>query len=493
METTANPLVSQYKQPRELRTLFSIELWERFGFYAVQSLLVLFLSKVYHYSDAQAYDLFSAYSALIFATPIVGGFLADRYLGFRKAIFFGAILYIIGFAALASSLPALFHFALAFLICGNGFFKSCVSSLLGATYEKDDPRRDSGFTLFYMGINIGAMVAPIVCSWLATTLGWGYAFGAAGVGMLICLTIILTQFKKFGALGLPPNPQKLTKRDFLGFSQQSLIILGTLLVVGFISFLIQHATLTDYIFDVFGVLLVVVLVKIAFNHDAVQRKKIFALILLILFSVVFWAMFAQVFSSIVLFSERVVDRHIMNWEMPSSMLVSFEGFFVVVFAPIAAALWLRLKNSRWNLSTPGKFTLSLFLLSSAFLYLMFCIHLTAHSNSLNLVWLIAFYFLVALSELSISPIGLSMVTALAPPNLTGMFMGVWFLALTMGFALGDVLAKLTNIPKTLTDPIAISQIYGHVYTELGLGTLAIAVLALCLTPSIRRLAGETIN
>ena len=415
MTTIAQHSVSHNKQPKGLYTLFFVEVWERFGFYCVQALLVLFLSKAYGFSDTQSYDLFSAYSALIYATPIIGGYIADRLLGFQKAIILGAILYFIGYIALATSLHSFFYLALAFLICGNGFFKSCVSSLLGSLYNENDHRRDSGFTIFYMGINIGTILAPVICSWMATKYGWGYGFACAAVGMIICLTIIYTRFKVLGSHGLPPDPQLIKRKAWFGLSTQNILYIGILIAIVLISILIQHARFTIYLFDIFGVAIFLTLFYQTKQYEPIQRLKMIALIILVIFSILFWSIYLQIFSSMVLFADRVVDRNLFGYVVPAGMLIAVEGFFLVALAPLVALMWIRLKNKGWDLSLPGKFSLSLVLLAVTFLLLAASILLTGQQGHISLVWLLITYFLIACSELCISPIGLSMIIALAPP------------------------------------------------------------------------------
>jgi POT family proton-dependent oligopeptide transporter len=223
------------KQPRGLYLLFFIELWERFGYFAVQALLILYLTKQFLFTDVHAYALFGAFTSLIYATPIIGGYLADRFLGFRKAIILGGILYLFSYFGLASLNRHIFYLSLAGLICGNGFFKANVSSLLGTLYRIKDSRRDSGFTIFYMGINLGGVLAGISCSWAVAKFGWEYGFGLAGLGMIICLIACLLGFKQLGEHGLPHNPQQLTKKIILGLSIQNLIYLGTVILLGSIS------------------------------------------------------------------------------------------------------------------------------------------------------------------------------------------------------------------------------------------------------------------
>lgn len=488
MTTTTQLTDSKNKQPRGLYTLFFVEIWERFGFYCVQALLVLFLSKAYGLSDTQSYDLFSAYSALIYATPIIGGYIADRLLGFRKAITLGAFLYLIGYFALATSLHSLFYPALAFLICGNGFFKSCVSSLLGSLYENNDHRRDSGFTIFYMGINIGSIMAPIICSWVATKYGWGYGFACAGIGMLLCLAIIYTRFKHLGKHGLPPEPTLLSQKSWFGVSKENLVYLGIVPVIILFCILIQQARFTIHLFELFGIAIFISLFILARRYDSIQKLKIITLIILVIFSIIFWAIYLQIFSSMVLFADRVIDRHAFGYTIPTGMLVAAESFFLVAFAPLMAMMWIKLKNKQWDLSLSGKFSLSLLILGATFLLLAISILLTGNHGQVSLFWLIISYALIACSELCISPIGLSMIIALAPANRTGMLMGVWFLAIAIGFSLGDYLADLTNIPKTMVDPMAIARIYSHEFGYFGWFAIAVGLLLLFLTPILNRMS-----
>lgn len=481
---------SKLKQPAGLYNLFFVELWERFGFYCVEALLVLYLIKVHHVTDTKAYDLFSAFSALIYATPVLGGYLADRLLGFRQAIILGSILYFIGYAALASMSHYLFYPALALLICGNGFFKSCVSSLVGTLYNgEDDPRRDSGFTIFYMGINLGVFFAPIVSTWLAFTFGWGYGLGSAAIGILIGLATALIGFKKLGTRGLPTNPALLNKVFFAGISMRMLFYLGLIVAIFLLVLLINNASLADHLLDVFTIAMLIVIAVISFRYDREQRNRMWALIILLLFSVVFWALYTQMFSSLILFLDRVVNRHFYVWNIPASTYTSVEAFFIIVCSPAVAYLWLRLSKTRWNPSTGMKFALGLFFVGVAFLTLPLSI-LVAKNHLVNQSWVILFYFLVTLGELCLSPIGLAMITALAPTNITGMMMGVWFLTLSAGFALGDYIADLTNIPATMTDPQQISAIYSHTYAHFGIVALVIALILLTLTPTLKRLMNE---
>lgn len=478
-----------HKQPSGLKCLFFVEMWERFGFYCVQALLVLFLTKAYHFKDTQAYDLFSAASALIYATPVIGGYLADKILGFRRAVLFGTILYTIGYFLLATTKTTLIYPALALLICGNGFFKSCVSSLLGTLYHDNDPRRDSGFTIFYMGINIGSVASPIICTWLAMQYGWGYGFAAAGVGMLFCLTFIAFGFKTLGNHGLPP--QKNSNKTYFGFSRQALVILGVLVALAFFTFLMHHSHLVDQAFNIFSIITLIVILTITFRYPREQRNKMLVLITLMVFSVLFWAAYTQMFTSLTLFTDQIVNRQFLGWTVPTAMFQSVNPFFIITLSPFLAMLWIRLNGTRADFSAPAKFALAIILMSVAFLILPIGIQLAAKNGLVSMAWINSSYFLITVGELCLSPVGLSIVTVLAPAEITGMMMGVWFLCLADAYALGGYLADLTSIPSNVTDPAIMGKIYGHVYTKLGLATLALGLVLMLLTPKLRKMMSDT--
>jgi proton-dependent oligopeptide transporter, POT family len=481
MTTTA-----QLKQPSGLYNLSFFELWERFGFYCVQALLVLYLTKSQHFSDTQAYDLYSAFSALIYATPVIGGYIADKLIGYRHAVLTGAVLYIIGYCALATTKVSLFFPGLALLICGNGFFKGCVSSLLGTLYNDPDARRDSGFTIFYMCFNIGSFLAPIICTWAATTFGWGYGFAAAALGMIIGLSSASFGFKKLGTHGLPPAPERLTQRIFLGLSRQHLFYIGIIIAAVLITWLMNYAKFINTAFIIFSILTVIAIIFFTCRYERAQRNRMLMLIILMIFSVFFWAVYLQMFSSLTLFTDRVVDRHFLNWTIPASTYISMNPFFIIILSPLFAMFWLRFRNNRWNPSTSMKFALGLLLLGLAFLAIPLGVAMAGNSGLVWQGWLVLCYFLFTAGELCLSPIGLSMITAFAPKDLTAMLMGVWFLCIAAGFAFGDHIADMTSIPSSITNIHVMSSIYSHVYNYFGWASLITCVLLLIITPWLKR-------
>ncbi len=477
--------ISIRKQPTGLYNLFFVELWERYGFYTIQALIVLFLTKAWQLPDSQAYDIYSAFSALIYATPVIGGYLADRLLGFRHAIILGGILYAIGYFTLSTANHNLFYPALALLICGNGFFKGCVSSLVGTLYEENDPRRDSGFTIFYMGINIGSFLAPIISTWVANTYGWGFGFGTAGIGILIGLILAFVGFKRLGNRGLPPDPAFLKTPVFLGLSRQLLAYAGIVAAFAIITVLLHHANIVNKFLLVFSILITLTVLLVTFRNKGQQRNKLLVLVILIIFSILYWALYFQMFSSVTLFNDRVLDRVILGHEIPASMFTSVEAFFILVMSPIFAVTWLKLWSKQP--SGPTKFALGIIFTSLFFLTLAVGTHFLNAKGLMPVGWSILSYFFQTCGELCLSPIGLSLITTLAPANLTGMMMGVWFLSFTIAFAIGDYIAKLTSIPTSITNTGMIAHIYSHVFYQLTCIGIIISLVLLMCTPRLKRL------
>lgn len=478
------------KQPPGLYILFFVEMWERFGFYCVQSLLVLYLSKVFLFSDTHSYDLFSAFSALIYATPVIGGYLADRYLGFRRAIILGGILYIFGYFGLASLNQHIFYLSLAALICGNGFFKANVSSLLGTLYNERDPRRDSGFTIFYMGINLGSLFSTLACTYVAAMYGWQYGFGMAGVGMVIGVVTCILAFKHLGDHGLAPDPNRLGKRVIAGLTTRSFIYLGTIIALVLISFLVMHGKMVSNFLIGFGIVAFSSLLIMGFYEDRERRNKLFALLLLMLFSIAFWALYTQTFSSLTLFTDRIVNRHILGFQIPTAMFQSVNPFFIITLSPLVALMWIKLYGKRLNPSTPMKFAIALLLTGASFVLLTVGIKLAKNGALVGMVWLIQIYFLQTVGELFLSPVGLSAVTELAPPRLVGMVMGIWFMSLSAAYAVGGRIADLTAIPTSVVDLSAISKMYAHNFLQFGYAGLAIGILLVLFTPKLKMMMSE---
>ncbi len=483
---------AETRQPPGLYVLFFTELWERYGFYSVQALLILFLTKQFLFSDEHAYGIFGAYGAMIYATPVIGGYLADRLLGFRRAIFLGGTLFILGYALLAiHGEGPWFYVALAFLICGNGFFKSNISSFLGTLYTENDIRRDSGFTLFYMGINLGSFAAMLFGAYIAEQFGWSTAFGIAAIGMALGMCGFAYGQKYIGHHGGPPNPERLRQRGFLSLRVEMWLYLALILSVALISSLLTFTTAVRWGLLGFGIATVAYVLIVSLHLERHLYQRLIALLILMIFSVIFWALYFQVFSSFMLFIDRAVNHHIFGLTIPTAAFGSTIPIVIILFSPFLSWFWLSLAKRGLRISAPIKFALGIFQLSLGFLIITWAVHIHSETAQIAGAWMILVFFIQTLGELCLSPIGLSVVTLLAPPKLTGMMMGVWFLSLAAGNALAGWLANFTAIPATITNPQQISLYYADIYQTFGLCGIASAGLLVLLSPILNRMIDAT--
>ena len=471
--------------PAALFILFFSELWERFSFYGMRALLTLYIVHELLWGDSRAYEIYGAYGALVYATPILGGYLAEKYLGYRKAIFWGGILMMLGHFTLAIPHEIAFFTALALLIMGNGFFKPNVSSFVGEFYGIKDPRRDEAFTLFYMGINVGAFLAPLTAGAIGEIEGWHYGFGLAGIGMFIGLLFFAWGHYKgiFKDKGLPPEAVREKPYDMW-------IYIGSVLLLIPIAFLVNLGEFTGQMVIAVGIFGVLSLLYIALKSDKIQREKLFVLIILFVFTALFWSFFEQAGSSINLFTNRNVDRTLLGFTIPTTAFQSVNPLFIILLAPLFTMLWDRLSRANIDPPAPYKFALGLLQLGAGFLILGFSKHFASPEGLVPLLFLIGAYFLHTTGELCLSPIGLSLVTKLSPAKLVGFVMGVWFISSAVAHAMGMFIAKLTAIDVHAgTETVSLIDslsIYSEVFTQVGLIAVGSAILLFILSPILTK-------
>ncbi|MFH1619694.1 MAG: peptide MFS transporter [bacterium] len=369
-------------QPKGLFLLFFVEMWERFSYYGMRALLMLYMIKHLQFSTEKAGQHYGWYTGMVYFTPLIGGYLADRYLGQRKCILIGGILMALGqFAMAVPSLP-FFYSALTLLIIGNGFFKPNISTVVGSLYEQNDPRRDAGFTIFYMGINLGAFLAPLVCSTLGEKVGWHYGFGAAGVGMLMGMGMYLWGQKAF--LG-----DKCMQPAF-----------------------IRHGHIEDK----------------PLTHA--EKQRIAVIFIMAFFCVFFWSAFEQAGSSMTLFADRETNRMIpfSNIKIPVGYFQSINPLLIFILAPFFSKMWVKLGETGREPATPIKFVIAMGLLAAGFVVMIIAAALYEQSGPVSMLWLIGAYFFHTMGELCLSPVGLSMVTKLSPAKFVSIMMGVWLMS-----------------------------------------------------------------
>ncbi len=577
--------------PKGLYVCFTTELWERFSFYGMKYLLLLYLTKYHLFSDTAGLDVLGSYAGLVYALPLIGGMIADRFLGMRKSVVFGGILLSLGHILMAveghqainyaagtilahdltlasgeiiaagttlseaimwrdTAALDVFYFALALIVMGVGYLKPNISTIVGKLYSIDDPRRDSGFTIFYMGINIGSFAATLLCGWLGETFGWRYGFGAAGIGMIVGLFTFMYGQKYLLGHADPSEPEKL-KKSFLGpLNLEWSIYLMSLPFLGVFWLLVQHepvVLLTQNVFlilsvvglilysmvhtksgsntvayTIAGVAVVAAIYAIAVNlhflpgsealaenvlygsillivgfviygfmtHNSPEFGRTVVLMILILSTVVFWALFEQSAGSMTLYADRVVDRSIGDTTFTAAQFGSLNAGFIMLLAIPFAALWTWLAKRDLEPNTPLKFGLGILQAGLGFGALVFGSQFPDQSGQVAMIWLILAYLLHTTGELCLSPVGLSAVTKLSIGNVVGVSMGTWFLATALSETVATRIGRMAAIDTTggETGDIATAlATYTQLFEFLMWFGIGMGVFMILISPLLRRL------
>ena len=476
--------------PKGLFVCFATEMWERFSYYGMRALLILYLTKHWEFTDATSYLIYGAYTSLVYIMPVFGGMLADQILGSKKAVTYGAILLVFGHLGMTvESNEQIFYLSLALIVSGVGFLKPNISTMVGALYEEGDPRRDSGFTIFYMGINIGAFTATLLCGYLGEQVGWAYGFGAAGIGMLFGLIIFLWGQKYLEGLAEPPSNKYLQKMN--GISYESWAYISGIFMVLVTWFLVQNSQLVGQLLGGFGAIFIGAwLLYALFRCNPDERDRLIVVGILILFSLIFWALFEQAGSSLNILTDRGVNRVIFGWEVPASMFQSLNAGFIFTIAPLFAMLWIGLAKRNMEPSTPIKFSIGIILVGLGFLALVYGMR-SSEGLQTGVFWIILIYLLHTLGELCLSPVGLSSVTKLSPQRIVGFMMGMWFFASAAGNYVAGLIARATasdssGVSNDVFD-LTQKQSFMDVYTDVGLMAIGCGIFLAILTPILKKL------
>ncbi len=484
VQTTANYTSGPMKgHPIGLQTLFLSELWERVCYYGMRVLLTLYLVKSLMKGDSEAALIYGAYTGLIYAAPILGGRMADKYLGYRLAIILGAILMCIGEFLILGGSEEMLMVGMGALIIGNGYFKANISTIVGKLYKDNDPRRDSGFTIFYIGINIGAFIATTLVAFIGETYGFHYGFGLAGLGMLAALGIFWNWRKYYAAAAGLDITEEGHKKSF-GIKNYQLVSLGSLFLIPVCYVLIMNNSYMDYLLVGLFIYISIVMILAGIKEDqkegvSVWRDRMIALIIFILINVTFWACFEQAGTSLTLFADRNVDRFIFGWEMPASMTQFFNPLFILIFGSIFSVMWIKLSKMGRNPSIPMKFSYGILQLGLGFLVTLLGYEFVDESFQVPLLTLVILYMLHTTGELFLSPIGLSMVTKLSPKSFAGTAMGAWFLSYAIGNYVGGKIAALTGGHGGDGASLSVEEglaNYTDIFSTIGMVLIGIAVL-----------------
>jgi POT family proton-dependent oligopeptide transporter len=466
-------------------------MWERFCYYGMRALLALYLIKSLALGDEKGFAVYGAYTALVYAMPVIGGRIADSVLGSRLAVLFGGILMAIGEFIIVGGTEMMLFWGMAVIIVGNGLFKPNISTMVGRLYPDGDPRKDSGFTIFYIGINLGALLATTVVAEVGNVYGAQAGFALAGAGMLLGVLVFQLGGKHYAHISAPPSPGTLHQPFFGPLSPFTAVIVGCVALVPVLYFLLRNTDIAGYVLLVVAVFVIGSLIRRGIADGTVQLHRMFGFIILMLFNVVFWACFEQAGSSLTLFAERNVDRSIGGWKMGAATTQFFNPAYILLFGSLFSILWVKLKERDRDFTIPMKFGLGILQLGLGYLIVLVAAPL-AIEYKVPLWTLAVLYMLHTTGELFLSPIGLSMVTKLVPKDMTGTAMGAWFLSIAGANYAAGLLARLTGVEhsggeEAVADAATSLATYVDVYTTMGFVTVGIGLLLMVLSPLINRL------
>jgi POT family proton-dependent oligopeptide transporter len=491
--------------PKGLYVCFFTEMWERFSFYGMKALLFLYITKYHLFSDDAGYDLIGAYGGLVYAVPVIGGLLADRYLGTRKAVVLGGVLLCFGHFGLAYEGTAarlvdgvavrdaralqVFYLSLALIVVGVGFLKPNISTIVGKLYPEGDPRRDSGFTLFVAGINLGSLFASLICGYVGETYGWRYGFGAAGVGMLLGLAQFLAGRRHLQGFAEPPDPALLAQR--VGpVTREASIYFGAIAGVVIVWQLIQRTWTVHGAMHLVTTAFLAWFVWFLARHCTRQeRGQMLSLVALMLVALVYYTIYEQTYGSWIAFNDRLMTKSLFGIEMTAGTLTFLGGLFIVVLSPLFAWLWPYLARRGRNPDAVTKSIIGLALGGIAHVPLVLAAQSVGVTAIASVWWLVLAYLVLEVGEVCLYPIGISAVTRLSVARVGSVMMGGWFLLTAYSEVLAAAFGKLSSITLAegeVMDPLAAAARYGELFRVMVWIGLGAAVISLVLAPLIRR-------
>ncbi|HBZ16871.1 MAG TPA: dipeptide/tripeptide permease DtpA [Pantoea sp.] len=475
--------LNAFKQPKAFYLIFSIELWERFGYYGLQGIMAVYLVKMLGLSEADSITLFSSFSALVYGFVAIGGWLGDKVLGTKRVIVLGALVLAAGYAMVAYSGHDIFwvYLGMAAIAVGSGLFKANPSSLLSTCYEKDDPRLDGAFTMYYMSVNIGSFMSMLATPWLAAKYGWSVAFSLSVVGMLITLVNFMMCKKWVKQHGSKPDFKPLHLPKLL------MVLVGIVALIAISTWLLHNQTIARWALAIISAGIVLVFAKETFTMQGAARRKMIVAFLLMLEAVVFFVLYAQMPTSLNFFAIHNVEHSILSIPFEPEQYQALNPFWIMVASPILAALYNKMGD---RLPMPHKFAFGMILCSGAFLVLPWGASFANDAGIVSVNWLILSYALQSIGELMISGLGLAMVAQLVPQRLMGFIMGSWFLTTAGAAMIAGKVANLMAVPENVTDPHASLAVYSQVFQQIGIATGAIALLMLITAPLLNRMTQD---
>lgn len=488
--------------PAGIYICFLTEMWERFSYYGMRALLILYLTKYHLFSGEKASMIYGAFVGLVYMLPIIGGYLSDRYLGSRKSVTYGAILLVAGHSLMAYHGSAaymdgdvvvrddeainIFFLALALIITGVGFLKANITTVVGALYGPKDPRRDSGFTIFYLGLNLGALVSMLLVGYVGETYGWNYGFSIAGIGMFFGLLVFLWGQKLLDGHAEPSNPDILKEKAIFGISKEMAIYLGGIGMVLASWILMQYQEAVGVLLGTSGAVMIAIIVSYGYlKCTRIERDRLIVALVLIVFQSVFYALFEQQAASLTLLADQQFDRMIFGWEVKASQVQTMNTLFVCLLAPVMAWIWLALGKRNLEPSIPLKFAMAMLIIGAG--YIIFAKGLAIdNANGKNFLWLVFIYFSLSWAELFIIPVGLSMITKISVARIVGMMMGTWFLFMAVGNYMAGWISSLMGVEGHGVSAELDMAATMDVYTTIGMVSVGVGLFIIVLSPFLKK-------
>lgn len=488
-----NILITKLKEkirenPTGLYVLFYTEMWELFGRVGITAILALYVTTALHLTDVQAFNIYSGFIALAFVTPILGGILCDHILGNRHAIILGGAIMTCGNLLLIIPNTQMLYLGLAILAVGSGFFLPSITPLVGYLYDNNDQGRDAGFTIFYIGKNLGYFFAPILCGIVGSYFGYNYAFALSSIGMLSGIFVFIKGKKHLHSYGQAPQIKHLQQKTF-GINPIILVYLGTILAIPLVYYILL-ANIDVYLLIIAAITVFGILLKITVNSTKQERNHIFVILVLILFVTIFSAFLGQGGTTLNLFIERIINRHVLNFQIATPVFYALDPSFLFIMGPILATIWVTLAKRKREPHICTKFALALFILSLGFIVFTFAAMRAEATGKTSMIYVFLAYFLFPIAELCIVPIGLSMLTRLAPKNLTAMMVGIWLLAnAASSYLTGKIslLGKVPFAPRNLVELQHAAHIYQHAFLASSIMLAITAVILLLISKKLQRL------
>ena len=477
------------KYPDGVFVMFVLQLLTMVGFTMVLSLLVLYATRRLGMPDTKAYTLFAAYNALIFATSVFGGYLGERYLGYRYAVRISIALGTLGLLIIMIHNVMALYWGLACFIIATGIMVPCMFVLLGRLYQQEnDPRRDSGFTIAYIGMNVGSFGASLVSGYVANYLGYRIAFLIGAVFTAVTLILFLIYQNDFRRKGAVVRDEIKKTRLVKSKSSKATGIFLILISLPLTAALLNFANLSNILMLVLGGFCVFLVLYLSTQETANYRNKMFAFLILTIISVSFWALYTIAPSVLTIFISRNVDRHVFSHIIPAATYTALNPFFIITIGPLLTMYWMRINQKGKRVATPTKFAFGVLLMGLGYLVLIPAIAMHGKGGYISSWWIVLSYFLQTFGELFVGPIGFAMVGELVPLRLEGLMMGIWQLATGVAGALSEFMAKMTTTPGVKESITQTNPIYSHAFATFGLITVAVGIIAFILSPYLKRIS-----